>query len=185
MTQQQPALFRQEVIAFQQHNRQWGRVVPLQQLPTRLMVWFITAAAAAVAAFLFFAQYARKETVTGYLAPASGTARVFAPRQGTVSAVHVEQGQRVEAGQPLLSVAVDQIAASGEDVNASIVDTLAQQQESLTRQMAAEAQRAASERGRIAAQIRSLETGLGHLGAPPARLAPLRPEQAVEEPTGR
>ena len=165
MTQQQPALFRQEVIAFQQHNRQWGRVVPLQPMQTRLMVWFVTAAAAAVIAFLFLAQYARKETVTGYLAPASGTARVFAPRQGTVSAVHVEQGQRVEAGQPLLSVAVDQIAASGEDVNASILDTLAQQQESLTRQMAAEAQRAASERGRLLAQIRSLEAGLGHLAA--------------------
>ena len=101
----QPALFRQEVVEFQQQNRQWGRVVPLQPLPTRLMVWFVTAAAAAVIAFLFLAQYARKETVTGYLAPAAGTARVFAPQQGTVSAVHVEQGQRVEEGQPLLSVA--------------------------------------------------------------------------------
>src|SRR5215211_3129218 len=123
MTQQQPALFRREVIEFQQHNRQWGRVVPLQPLPTRLMVWFITAVAAAVIAFLFLAQYARKETVTGYLAPASGTARIFAPQQGTISAVHVEQGQRVEEGQPLLSVATDQIAANGEDVNASVLNT--------------------------------------------------------------
>src|SRR5215217_3283701 len=148
----QPALFRQEAVEFQRHAQQWGRVVPLQPLPTRLMVWFVTAAAAAVIAFLFLAQYARKETVTGYLAPASGTARVFAPRQGTVSAVHVEQGQRVEEGQPLLSVATDQIAASGEDVNATVLDTLARQKESLTRQMAAEAQRAASERGRLLAQ---------------------------------
>src|ERR1700692_4223200 len=76
----QRPLFRQEVLEFQQHNRQWGRVVPLQPLSTRLMVWCVAAAAAAVIAFLFFAQYARKETAAGYLAPASGTARVFAPQ---------------------------------------------------------------------------------------------------------
>src|SRR5438874_9748994 len=39
---QQP-LFRQEVVEFQRHNRQWGRVVPLQPLPTRLMVWSLAA----------------------------------------------------------------------------------------------------------------------------------------------
>lgn len=160
-----PSLFRQEVIEFQQHNRQWGRVVPLQPLPTRIMVWFITGAAFAIIAFLFLAQYARKETVAGYLTPASGTAKVFAPQQGTISAIYVEQGQRVEEGQPLLSVTTDQIAADGEDVNASILNTLARQKESLIRQMAAEEQRAASERGRLTAQIQSLETGLGHLGA--------------------
>ena len=92
-----PSLFRQEVIEFQQHNRQWGRVVPLQSTPTKIVVWSITAAVAAVVVFLFFAQYARKETVAGYLAPASGTAKIFAPQPGIISATHVEQGQRVEA----------------------------------------------------------------------------------------
>ncbi len=159
------SLFRQEALEFQRQDRQWGRVVPLQPLPTRLMVWFITAAASAIAAFLFLAQYARKETVTGYLTPASGTARIFAPQQGTISAIHVEQGQRVEEGQLLLSVTTDQIAADGEDVNASILNALARQKESLTRQIAAEEQRAASERGRLTAQIQSLETRVGYLSA--------------------
>lgn len=158
-------LFRQEVIEFQQHNRNWGRVVPLQPMPTRIMVWFVTAAAAAVVTFLCFAQYARKETVTGYLAPASGTAKVFAPQPGTIGAIHVEQGQRVEEGQPLLSVVTDQIAADGEDVNASILNTLVRQKGALMRQMAAEEQRATSERGRLTAQIQNLETGLGYFGA--------------------
>ena len=129
------------------------------------MVWFITAAASAIIAFLFLAQYARKETVTGYLTPASGTARIFAPQQGTISAIHVEQGQRVEEGQLLLSVTTDQIAADGEDVNASILNALARQKESLTRQIAAEEQRAASERDRLTAQIQSLETRVGYLSA--------------------
>src|SRR3712207_1658472 len=83
-------LFRQEAIEFQRQDRQWGRVVPLQPLPTRLMMWFITAAASAIVAFLFLAQYARRETVTGYLTPASETARILAPQQGTISAIYVE-----------------------------------------------------------------------------------------------
>ena len=45
-------LFRQEVIEFQQQNRQWGRVVPLQPLPARLMVWFVAACTMAVVLFL-------------------------------------------------------------------------------------------------------------------------------------
>jgi membrane fusion protein len=161
----QRPLFRQEAVEFQQQGRQWGRVVPLQPLPTRLMVWFIATAAAVIVAFLFLAQYARKETVTGYLAPASGTARVFAAQHGTVSAIYVEQGQRVGEGQPLLAVTVSQIAANGEDVNATILDALARQKESLERQIAAEERRTASERERLAAQMRGLETELGHLGA--------------------
>lgn len=160
-----PALFRQEAIEFQQHHRQWGRVVPLQPLSTRLFVWSVTAAMAAVVAFLFVAQYARKETVAGYLAPASGTAKIFAPQQGTIDAVHVRQGQRVERGQPLLEVAVNQIAASGEDINADILAILARQKQALTRQIAAEEQRTISERERLTAQIQGFEAGLAQLAA--------------------
>lgn len=158
-------LFRQEAIEFQQHGQQWGQVVLLQSLPTRLMVWFIAAAAAAIIAFLFLAQYARKETVTGYLTPAAGTARIFVPQQGTVAAVHVEQGQRVGEGQPLLSVTTSRIAANGEDVDATVLAALARQQDQLTRQIAAEERRTESERDRLAAQIQGLETELGHIVA--------------------
>lgn len=160
-----PPLFRQEAIEFQQHHRQWGRVVPLQPLSTRLFVWSVTAAVAAIVAFLFVAQYARKETVVGYLAPASGTAKVFVPQSGTIDAVHVRQGQRVERGQPLLDVAVNQIATSGDDVNADILAILARQKQALTRQIAAEEQRTISERDRLTAQIQGFEAGLAQLAA--------------------
>ncbi len=161
----QRQLFRQEVVEFHQQGRQWGRVVPLQPLPTRVMVWLIATATAAIIAFLFLAQYARKETVTGYLAPASGTARVFAAQQGIVSAIYVEQGQRVEEGQPLLAVRTSRIATSGEDIDVAILDSLARQKESLNQQIAAEEHRTASERERLTAQTRGLEAELGHLGA--------------------
>ena len=158
-------LFRQEVIEFQQTNRQWGRVVPLQPLSTRLTVWFVTACTLAVVVFLFFAQYARKETVNGFLAPASGTARIHAPQPGTVSAVHVSQGERVREGQALLTVTLSQVAGTGDDVNATILATLARQKALLTRQIAAEERRAQSEENRLRSQMRGLEEEIAHIAA--------------------
>jgi membrane fusion protein len=161
----QRPLFRQEVIEFQQHNRQWGRVVPLQPLSTRLMVWCVTAAAVGVIAFLFFAQYARKETATGYLAPASGTARVFASQAGTISAVYVAQGDSVQQGQPLLAVVTSQVAGSGEDVNAAILSTLQQHKQALMHQIADEVHRKTSEQERLNAQVQEHENVLSELEA--------------------
>ncbi len=157
-------LFRQEVIEFQQYNRQWGRVVPLQLLSVRLTVWFVTGTVAAVIAALFFAQYARKEIVAGYLTPASGTAKVFVPQQGTITAIYVEQGQLVEEGQPLLTVTTSQITTSGNDVNATILNILEQQKQSLMHQIATQVHRAVSERERLSAQTQEVETEVSDLG---------------------
>ena len=161
----QRPLFRQEAIEFQQNNRQWGRVVPLQPLSIRLTVWSMTAAVAAVITALFFAQYARKETAMGYLAPAAGTARVFAPQPGIVTALYVEQGQTVEEGQPLFTVATNNIATSGQDVNATILGTLEQHKQSLTNQIVSTVRRTASDRERLSAQMQGLETEMGNLSA--------------------
>lgn len=153
----QRPLFRQEVLDFRQYNRQWGRVIPLQPLSTRLMVWCIIAASACIIAFLFFAQYARKEVAVGYLTPVSGTARVFAAQPGTISAVYVAQGQHVDQGQALLAVETSQIAGSGQDVNAQLLQTLQQQKEALTAQIDQEVGRNDSEKERLTAQQKKLE----------------------------
>lgn len=163
LTQPQRALFRQEAIDFQQNDRQWGRVVALQSLSTRLMVWFIIGVACAAIAFLFYGHYARKETVPGYLTPAAGTARVFAPQAGTITAIYVEQGQRVAAGQPLLSVVTSRTASDGEDVDATVLRSLTRQKEALTVQVAAEERRAVSERDRLTAQLQGMQNELTHL----------------------
>jgi membrane fusion protein len=129
------------------------------------MVWSIFAAAAGVIAFLFFAQYARKETAPGYLAPVSGTARVFAPQPGTISAVYVQQGEKIEKDQPLLAITTNQIAGSGEDVNITILNTLDQQKQALTRKIADEVRRTASEQERLRTQSQEHENILGQLDA--------------------
>ncbi|MGE0225615.1 MAG: HlyD family efflux transporter periplasmic adaptor subunit [Acetobacteraceae bacterium] len=156
-------LFRQEVLDFQQHDRQWGRVVPLQPLSIRLTAWFVVLCVAGVAVFLFFAHYARKETALGYVAQASGSAKVFASQPGVVSELFVQQGQTVKQGEPLLTVTTSQLAAGGQDVNKALLATLEQQKKSLTAQVAVEMARTNEESTRLAERIRNLESELDHL----------------------
>src|SRR5438552_3653821 len=108
----QHVLFRQEAIDFQQYNRQGGHVVLLQPPSIKITTWCIVTVVVVVITFLSFEQYARKETVIGYLTPTAGTAKIFAPQQGAIREVYVKEGQQVEKGQPLLAVETSQIAVN-------------------------------------------------------------------------
>ena len=81
------ALFRQEAVDFHQHRQQWGDVASLQPASTKVATWFLAVLTAGLIAFLFIAQYARKETAVGYLTPTKGTAKVFVPRRGAIREV--------------------------------------------------------------------------------------------------
>jgi len=163
MTEPRRPLFRQEVVDFQQRQRQWGDVAALQPLSTKFLAWFLVASVATILAFLCLAQYARKETAVGFLTPTKGTSKIFAPQRGTIKEVHVEEGQTVLEREARLTVETNQIDASGTDVNASMVDTLIAQKQLLAKNIAAEEQRGGSERDRLAALIHGLETEIGQL----------------------
>ncbi|MFO1108607.1 MAG: HlyD family efflux transporter periplasmic adaptor subunit [Bradyrhizobium sp.] len=149
---QQRSLFRPEAIAFQQRGKM-GEVVLLQPVPAKLLFWSLVTAFAMIASYLALAQYARKETVTGYLAPTAGVAKVFVPRNGIITDVHVRESQIVVEGQALLTVAIDQTAADGQNVDSVQLATLARQKAALREQIEMQEDRAVSERKRLEAQI--------------------------------
>jgi membrane fusion protein len=156
-------LFRQEVIEFQQTRREFGGVTLLQPVSSQLLTWTLTTSVAVIVAFLCVAQYARKERVEGYLTPSTGRARIIVPQQGTIRAVHVKEGQHVRQGQPLLTVETAQISADDQDVNTTLLTTLAQQRDVLARNITAEERRTVSETERLQSMIRSIETEISHL----------------------
>jgi membrane fusion protein len=158
-------LFRQEAIEFQQQDRQLGRVSALQPLSTKLLTWFIAAAVGLIVAFLLVGEYARKETVAGYLTPTSGTAKIFASQPGTIKDIHVREGEQVQDGQPLLTIETNQIYADGYDVNTTILSTLRSQSDLLKGQIAAEEQRTRSEHDRLFSLIHGLKTEISQLEA--------------------
>jgi membrane fusion protein len=159
----QPTLFRQEAIDFLHQRRSWGEVVSLQPISSTILSWCLAGLVAFILCFVSIAQYARKETVTGYLTPTFGTAKIFVPQQGFIKALHVKEGQEVAEGDPLLTVVTSQITANGDDVNATVLTALAQQRDVVERQIAAEERRTASERDRVASTIKGIEAETAQL----------------------
>lgn len=155
-------LFRREAIAFQA-RRQLGEVVLLQPVPAKLLFWGLVAVLALIISYLVLAQYARKETVSGYLAPTAGVARILVPRAGTITLLHVREGQEVEEGAPLLTVKVDQTTMDGQNVDAVLLDTLARQKRDLAEQITMQEGRAVSEHRRLEAQIAGAQDEIAHL----------------------
>ena len=152
-----PALFRQEAIDFLHQRRSWGEVVSLQPISSTILSWSLAGSVAFLLCFLTIAQYARKETVIGYLTPTFGTAKIFVPQQGFIKKLHVKEGQEVAEGDPLLTVVTSQISANGDDVNATVLAVLAQQRDVVERQIAAEERRTASEHDRLTSTIKGIE----------------------------
>ena len=153
----QPALFRQEAIDFLQQRQSWGEVVSLQPISSKILSWTLAGLVAFILAFISIAQYARKETVTGYLTPTFGTAKIFVPQQGVIKEVQVNEGQDVAEGEPLLTIVTSQITSNGDDVNATVLAVLTQQRDVVERQIAAEERRTASEHDRLASTIKGIE----------------------------
>ncbi len=160
-----PPLFRQEAIDFHRNVRQWGRVSLLQPVSIKIFAWFLIVSVALILLFLFLGQYSRKETAIGYLTPTTGTAKIFAPQQGTIKELYVKEGDEVEEGQRLLLVETSQIAANGQDVNANVLTILDSHKALLTKQIAAEEIRITSEQARLTAVIGGLETEITQLKA--------------------
>jgi membrane fusion protein len=158
-----PALFRQEAIDFLHQRRSWGEVVSLQPISSTILSWSLAGFVAFILCFLSIAQYARKETVTGYLTPTFGTAKIFVPQQGFIKELKVKEGQEVAEGDPLLTVVTSQITTNGDDVNATVLAVLAQQRDVVERQIAAEERRTASEHDRHASTIKGIEGEIAQL----------------------
>ena len=156
-------LFRQEAIEFQRGQREFGDIALLQPVSTKLLAWLLTVVVAAAIVFLSFAEFSRKQTVAGFLIPASGTMKVFPTREGVVSDLHVEEGQHVEASDPLFTVATPEVAADGEDVNAAKLASMRQHKAMLEGQIAAEQRTALAEADRLKALVVSGEAEIGDI----------------------
>jgi membrane fusion protein len=72
----QPTLFRQKAIDFLHQRRSWGEVVSLQPISSTILSWCL-AGFCIHFVFSVHAQYARKETVTGYQTPTFGTEKIL------------------------------------------------------------------------------------------------------------
>jgi hypothetical protein len=103
-----------------------------------------------IGAALFIAthDYARKEHATGFLVPTEGIARITPPRSGTITAVHLSEGQHVERGAPLLTLTDAATSDRGEDIDDAKAAWLHEQHDHVKDQVRLERQKAEAEEQR-------------------------------------
>ena len=79
-------------------------------------------------AFLLVGQYARTQSVPGFIEPAEGVIEVRAPQSGVVQKILVHENMLVEKDQPLLLVADGRMLYDGTEENSLILEELIAQQ---------------------------------------------------------
>lgn len=105
MSDSKETLFRTQAV--RNHTQFHPGGTRINQAPgLGLLSLFTMSVIALIITFLSYGNYARKETVRGYLSPESGLVKVYAEGHGTIEKVHVENNQLVTKGQPLLSIIV-------------------------------------------------------------------------------
>jgi membrane fusion protein len=130
-----------------------GSIIVAAPLSRWLLTALAVALAAAILLFLVFGHYTRRETVTGQLVPSAGLLNIAAPSAGTVTQLHVHDGQQVKAGDVLLELSSNQDSAALGNTPALVGQQLdaqrAQLQADLIDQQALSKQQASALRAKI------------------------------------
>lgn len=112
-------LFRQEVIDAK--RGEWlGSIIVAAPLSRWLLSMLALVLATMILLFLFLGHYTRRETVTGQLVPSAGLLNVVAPGAGTITLLHVRDGQSVKAGEVLLRLSSEQDSAALGDTHVPV-----------------------------------------------------------------
>ncbi|MCC5827228.1 HlyD family efflux transporter periplasmic adaptor subunit [Alkalimonas sp.] len=118
------SLFREQVLA-QQSQRMQGEVSLVQVPAFAWLTGLIAFIVVCSLIFLLSGSYSRKTVVFGVLQPQQGVIRVQTSQPGTVQQLLVQEGERVEAGQPLLELTMQHFSSEHSELNASLQQELA------------------------------------------------------------
>jgi len=123
-------LFRKQALDAQ-NQRLFGSISLAQPLSLSLITLSLSAVVASIILFLCFSNYARKETVLGYLKPDTGLISTYTNRDGVIAQLFVQEGSQVKAGQPLAAIVSAQILNSGEELSDKLTTELSKQSQLL------------------------------------------------------
>ena len=148
-------LFRHEVLAERQN--QWvGAVVLAPRTSHRLFTTVAALACASLAALLMLGNFTRTARMGGWLVPKEGVARVFAPRPGVVTAMHVSEGVQVRKGDPLFNLSDELRSASLGATQALVMRRLQERRESMADEQQQQRQLLIQQQGALAQRISAL-----------------------------
>ncbi len=120
------SLFRKEAVSHQS-ERLTGAITLAQPLSIKLTVLILVSVAVVIIAFLFNAEYSRKETVRGFLMPNKGVIKSFANQGGTIETLLVKEGDKVIKGQALAAIVVQNNNNEGVNLSTQLIEQLNEQ----------------------------------------------------------
>lgn len=145
-------LFRPEV-AEARKQRLHGEIVLTQPVRAHALVLLLVAIVAIMAAWIGLGTYARTETARGILVTDQASAKIVAIRSGRITELLVREGDLVRPGQRIASIQVEQSNEAGNSAIGESLTAISAQRELAEQQVRLAGQRAASERGRLAATL--------------------------------
>ena len=116
-------LFRKEAVAAQS-QRLVGAISLAQPLSIKITASIIVAVVITTIIFLFSAEYARKETVQGFLRPDKGLIKSYSNRNGTIEKILVSEGELVTQGTPLIRIISQRSMNNGEELSEKLISEL-------------------------------------------------------------
>lgn len=156
-------LFRQEALSARS-DRLLGDVVIARPLAMRTLVLFLLLLCACIGALVASTTYARRATVSGYLSTAQGIVRINAGRPGIVDELLVEEGGRVAAGSPLLTIRSARVDGDGVGVEPEMIRATAGQMLELAKLEELAIERHRHQSGQLEARIAGLQAEATALG---------------------
>lgn len=106
------SLFRKEVIDAKQRPLA-GEILLARPLSFTFLTLCACVLIVVVVVFFFFAEYTRKERLTGRVVLSQGLVKIYSPVVGTVAERFVVEGQSVKKGTPLFTISVERNSSMG------------------------------------------------------------------------
>ena len=143
-------LFRSEVYE-ERKTRLHGDVLLTSARSSGALVGLLCITVFALTAFVILGHYARTESAVGYLVPDGAKTDIYPTRAGIVTDLKVAEGASVNAGDPLLTVLVEQASAKSADPSGENLKSLTDQSSLIQKQIASLKQTQLAEAAKLSA----------------------------------
>ena len=118
-------LFRQQSIDHQK-AKLYGDVILRQPPSVLIVIIVIFIIISSLITLLIRGNYARRESVVGYIVPDKGLVKVYAPLVGILATSYIREGQKVVKGDLLFSISTTRSNVEGSDRDALLLKEIAQ-----------------------------------------------------------
>lgn len=127
-------LFREEALEYQSaSNSRFGKPTGVLPPSWSLVTLFLALFMAALFTFLLNVDFARKETVRGKLRVDGAEAKLYALEPGLITEVMVEDGQAVNAGDPIAEITSERYMSGGGALSVATLEQIGRERETLER----------------------------------------------------